>query len=98
LYRIIAVINLIIYIYGPCCREIQRFVCSREIKIMYPAAACLHGDPWISSKKLIWTTNNTIQMDIKENFSCCGMFNPHFLDNCDVRNTISGVSKNCPSF
>jgi hypothetical protein len=29
-------------------------------------------------------TNNTIQMDIKENFSCCGMFNPHFLDNYDV--------------
>ena len=23
-------------------------------------------------------------MDIKENFSCCGMFNPHFFDNCDV--------------
>jgi hypothetical protein len=51
--------------------ENQLFKLINAAKIMYPAAACLHGDPWISSKKLIWTTNNTIQMDIKENFSCC---------------------------
>jgi len=51
---------------------------------MHPAAACPHDNK----------ATNTIQMDTKENFSCCGMLgvNPHFSENCNVTININNYT------